>query len=752
IYEKFAEPDKALEQYYSALKHWQDGKEVFDSIYISDCYGLIGNVLKTQGKYDQAVKYFSDALLIAEKIQKTVALMSANRNFGLLNATQGNYPDALNYFMKALKVAEDRNFPSWIAELNNDIGNLYISEKNYTEALKHFKVAETNAKTGSDKQMLSSVYISMGILYSAQNSLEESIAYNNKARSIAEEFNNKEGQYTANHNIGLIYYKQAGILADSQKTTLVIEKLSTAFQYQKAALEIAKIMGIRLQEAHVEISIGSILCKQAGLDKSSKAREKYREGIASLNKGLGVAIEFNDKELIKDAYSALYEAYRNANDYKKAFYYSKLYINLNDSLLNDQSAKKIEQIRIQYAADKAVNEEKLRQENEKAQMEWVFSKKEDSIKFQQKLMSMQMMQQAMISNQREQELELKQSSLDLINKQNELNHVNFLKSQAELGTEQDKRKEKENELTIANQEKSLQSSQLALQKIQLNLKENQIKSEKRLRLFYIGAIVLLVLLFGFIYYNIKNRQRSNTAIAAERLKAAKADAAHKMIELELQSLRAQLNPHFMFNSLNAIQELILKEDNERSHVYLSAFSDLLRMLLDNAEVPFISLKKEIGFLELYLSLESLRIPDLDYSIAVDPGIDIEKSKIPNMMLQPYIENAIWHGLSHKKENRSLLIQVDRKQNAMAFGIRDNGIGRKKATELKSQYRKEHKSKGMELLSKRFNLLSKEYATDIQTTVTDLYQSGEASGTLVEIIVPLSLSEKIKEPYGTYDHN
>jgi LytS/YehU family sensor histidine kinase len=109
-------------------------------------------------------------------------------------------------------------------------------------------------------------------------------------------------------------------------------------------------------------------------------------------------------------------------------------------------------------------------------------------------------------------------------------------------------------------------------------------------------------------------------------------------------------------------------------------------------------------------LENLRIPDLQYSIQLDPAIQPEKVMIPNMMLQPYLENAIWHGLSHKKNNRKLQIRIHEKGNSLLFEIEDNGVGRKKADEMKSLYRKEHKSKGMELLSKRFNLLSKQYGT------------------------------------------
>jgi LytS/YehU family sensor histidine kinase len=182
---------------------------------------------------------------------------------------------------------------------------------------------------------------------------------------------------------------------------------------------------------------------------------------------------------------------------------------------------------------------------------------------------------------------------------------------------------------------------------------------------------------------------------------------HQMAELELQSLRTQLNPHFMFNSLNAIQELILLEDNERSHIYLSRFSKLLRILLENATLPFIPLSKEISFLNLYLSLENLRIPDLTFSIETDPSIDPEVLLIPNMMLQPYIENAIWHGLSHRKANRQLQISIGKTDAAIVCSIRDNGVGRKRATELKNSFRRGHNSRGMELLSKRFSILSKE---------------------------------------------
>ena len=288
----------------------------------------------------------------------------------------------------------------------------------------------------------------------------------------------------------------------------------------------------------------------------------------------------------------------------------------------------------------------------------------------------------------------------------------------------------------------------------------------------IGATIFLLLLFyGMVTYIIalrKKRQREHLEkeelirqqnilleqkveertreleIERKRSEELLIHASQKqMAELELQSLRAQLNPHFMFNALNAIQELILREDFENSHTYLARFAKLLRMLLENSEKPFTSLQKEIDFLELYLSLERLRLPDLQSSITTDPSINKEGTFIPNMILQPYIENALWHGLSHKSSDRKLEVNI-RKQNGLTiYDVKDNGVGRKKSAELKSLFRKEHKSKGMELLTKRFKLLSDEFGSDIKTEVSDVMNNGEVGGTKVSILVPDSLTQNFK---------
>lgn len=145
---------------------------------------------------------------------------------------------------------------------------------------------------------------------------------------------------------------------------------------------------------------------------------------------------------------------------------------------------------------------------------------------------------------------------------------------------------------------------------------------------------------------------------------------------------------------------------------------------------------------MYLDLENLRVPDLKYCISTDPGLDSDQVLIPNMILQPYIENAIWHGLSYKEMEKELQIRIYRENGTINCEIEDNGVGRRKSAELKSGFRQKHNSKGMELLKKRFKLLNEEYSSSIDTIISDVVKNNEVTGTLVTIKIPASISKQI----------
>lgn len=226
-----------------------------------------------------------------------------------------------------------------------------------------------------------------------------------------------------------------------------------------------------------------------------------------------------------------------------------------------------------------------------------------------------------------------------------------------------------------------------------------------------------------------------------RIIAVKNKAAIKqqMAELEAKAIRAQMNPHFIFNSLNAIQESIVLNDYTTSYQYLSKFSKLLRQVLNNSEKNFIPLRDEIEMNRLYLELESLRFKhSFTYTIDIDPSIDTETILFPSLMLQPFIENAVWHGLMHKDGEKKLTIRFYSQQQQLKCVIEDNGIGREKAAAIKKQKLGSHyfESKGTDLALQRMQLLKESGATSATLSIEDLYDNDE-TGTRVTISIPLT---------------
>jgi uncharacterized membrane-anchored protein YhcB (DUF1043 family) len=207
---------------------------------------------------------------------------------------------------------------------------------------------------------------------------------------------------------------------------------------------------------------------------------------------------------------------------------------------------------------------------------------------------------------------------------------------------------------------------------------------------------------------------------------------------ELKALRAQMNPHFLFNSLNSIQHYIINNKGEEAVFYLNRFAKLMRMILNNSEKSSITLNEEIEALKIYIDLERMRFSNLfNYEIIIDQNLDSDYEQIPAMLLQPYVENAILHGLTPKDSSGFLKITFFIKDNFIHVYIEDNGIGRKKAQELKNQSRKNHASMGMKITTDRLRLLSDVQQASYSVNFTDLYDAKQNPiGTRVEISWPL----------------
>jgi hypothetical protein len=215
-------------------------------------------------------------------------------------------------------------------------------------------------------------------------------------------------------------------------------------------------------------------------------------------------------------------------------------------------------------------------------------------------------------------------------------------------------------------------------------------------------------------------------------------------ELEQKALRAQMNPHFIFNCLSSIQSFIITKDFETTNSYLTEFARLIRQTLDNSEKTSISIENEIRYLSSYLEIEKMRYADsFDYSVIAGPEVKQDFTYIPNMILQPYVENCIRHGLRHKDSLGLIQVRFQQTEKELVCEVQDNGIGRKKAGEFRSQIRIEYQSRGMKLTEERINLLNRNQDEKIRIEVIDLlHNDGEPAGTKVIIHFPTTILKKL----------
>jgi ligand-binding sensor domain-containing protein len=209
-------------------------------------------------------------------------------------------------------------------------------------------------------------------------------------------------------------------------------------------------------------------------------------------------------------------------------------------------------------------------------------------------------------------------------------------------------------------------------------------------------------------------------------------------ELEMLALRAQMNPHFIFNSLNSINRFILENNKDEASVYLTKFSRLIRLILNNSQTELVALESELQSLNLYLELECLRFDEqFEYKITVDDSVDASMLHVPPLTIQPYAENAIWHGLMHKRSKGTLEIDLWIANNSLYCRIKDNGIGRIKAAELKNKSKSAYRSMGMRITSDRIALLKQQNAVQTSIQINDLVLAdGNSAGTEIIIQLPV----------------
>ena len=198
-----------------------------------------------------------------------------------------------------------------------------------------------------------------------------------------------------------------------------------------------------------------------------------------------------------------------------------------------------------------------------------------------------------------------------------------------------------------------------------------------------------------------------------------------------------MNPHFIFNSLNSVNQFIAQNNELEANKYLSSYSRLMRNILENSNKDFTPLSTELEQLKEYLDLEHMRFSDkFVYKIDVDESLDSDHIVVPNMLIQPQLENAIWHGLRYKESGGLLYLSVKAEGSSLCVKIEDNGIGLKKSNELKTRHQKEHHSRGLTNTRERIKLLNSLYNMHITIEITEKEDDGKDTGVIVLLRFPL----------------
>lgn len=467
---------------------------------------------------------------------------------------------------------------------------------------------------------------------------------------------------------------------------------------------------IMMNDNQAAISDLEMLQKKYDLDSISLARIEARKTQAY--------VQLKDFDNASVALQNSYNTLPRKSVYKKEEI--KVIELANEAFYSEPELSNVEKIKVQNSIDYAdVNDDNLVRENFRKSM--LYNEDNNDIKADQSLgeskrfitpktaasLAAEVYKKSYESNLEKGKISLALEDLEsyIEAKENELESLkNELNDQVEIVKSQKRIDIAEKDYTIGVKDKYLFDNQIYTQQLIIGF----------LSLILLASAVF----FYFLYKNIKAKKKANQL-------------------LYLKSLRTQMNPHFIFNALNSVNNFIAQNDEKAANKFLSDFSQLMRLVLDYSQKDFISIEEEIELNKLYLKLEHFRFRDKFKYTFENHFSNSQKLEVPPMLIQPFIENAVWHGLRYKSDEGDLKISFHETNKYLIVEISDNGIGREKSKALKTKNQKSYNSTGMDNVSKRIQLINEIYRKNYEIEVTDLHPNDEDKGTSVKVKIPFN---------------
>lgn len=591
----------------------------------------------------------------------------------------------MEYAGKALKLAQQKKLKRGEADSWFNMGNANIMHSNYAEALKSFANAQeiyeqllndSSANKLEVKNGLAKTYGSIGVVCSEQNNYAKSLEYYFKALKIYRD--------TKQENIVLRLYNNIGIVYKSQK------EYGKALEYFNKALDIQKKVGDNTSGVTIT-NIGNVYLLQG---QNAKAYQSY-------NEALKVFKQHENKRGLGELYNGFGNYYEKAKDNAKAEKSYKDALAIFESIGENYGASASLAYLGDYYAGQKQNKEAL------AYLEKSSRLAEE----------MGVLEQVKNS-------ELSISSIY----EKSGNYAEALKHYKKYSTAKDSITNAENIKNMVREEMNYEMERKAeLQKAE-NEKKQAIyfeKSKRNRQLILFGALsVVFVLGIIFLVYN---RRQLKKTLTLEK----------DLAEYEQKALHLQMNPHFVFNCLGSISSFIVQNGTDSAIKYLSKFSKLMRLTLEYSKESLIPIDKEIEGLQNYLELEQLRFNKMfDFSITKDPNIEDDMA-IPPLLLQPFVENAIMHGIVPKKETGVINVNFSIEDDKLVCTVTDNGIGFSKSKEMKENSVTVHKSMALEITRKRLEVIQAFTSKTSKVEIKDVFDNnGLLNGTRIVLNLPI----------------
>ena len=582
----------------------------------------------------------------------------------------------LDYMLKRFK---EESYLSGESYALNMMGIYCRNTTQYPKAIALHKKAIESAKEAKNIELHVIGLNMLGVVYRRKDAIRTALDYHHEALTLAESVS--PVTLSTKHSIAVSLNSMGNIYLTLKQFDLAVEKFSKSVSLER---EVHNNLGVAINHQNIGFAKESL----GNLDEALKDYEISLEYNKSVNSMIGQVICYNSmarvfvkQQKYQKAIDIIMPILDKAKDLRDKFHLTRVYNNLGRAHIgvgNYNEARKF----LINALDMAIKHNFMSAiENAYIYLSLLEEKEKQFDK-------------SLYYHKKAQEYHAK------INSDKNFQYVTdlLIKYDTEKINNQLKVLEKENEI------------------VKLKLRRD--------RIIWLVSSVILILLILLIYILYRQRLLNNEK---------------KILMLQQDMLRSQMNPHFIFNSLNSIKQYIISKEQKNAVYYLNKFAKLIRKILDASRVKEVSLAEELETIDLYMSIENIRFSnEINYQVKVDDALSLETIKIPSMILQPFLENALWHGLSSKKGEKRITLEVLQSDaNYVTILITDNGIGRKAAHKIRKNKTIQRKSVGVDITKTRLANFVKDFDYNFVLEFKDLKdKNNQATGTQVVLQIPL----------------